>query len=453
MTPARPGARRARGAASVATACAIAAAATFAAADWLQPDISYREAQLVLKMALRDTAGHGDDPGRLDSLGVASLRLGRQADAEAVFRRAIAIAPDDAIARAGLGKLALAHGRLEEAESMLAPIAAGDAGAARDLFATRLRAGRYAAAASVAGEVGEEGRVPLLERMAARAPYEFANPPAKVTVPWVRAYPIPLVRVKLNGQGVVMAIDTGASDLIIDESAARRYRIERLPAQRMEPWTGSRIAVKNAIVQRLEIGGIKIENLPAGTISLRRWSLEVNPQSEPVAGVIGIELLRRFTPTFDYRTQKLELQPRGAALPEAALKVPFELWGVNELMVYGTISGSRRMAMVVQTGVPGCGVGAPQEVLEEVGVKPGAMSRLVKGAGQYLQGRPWAACVVPAVAVGPIVKDRVAGWQGALDSGEIWRHGMRRDALISSDFFREQRFTIDWDAQELRFEE
>lgn len=431
----------------------IAAAATVAAADWLQPDISYREAQLVLKMAARDTAGHGDDPGRLDSLGVAALRLGWQTQAESIFRRVLTLAPDDAVARAGLGKLALVHGRLDEAEAMLAGIPSRDPAASRDLFSTRMRAGRFAEASSLVDEVGEEGRAPVLERLAARAPYAFANAPARVTVPWVRAYPIPLIRVKLNGQSVVMALDTGASDLIIDESAARRYRIERLPAQRMEPWTGSRIAVKNAMVQKLELGGLKIENLPAGTVSLRRWGLEVNPQSEPVAGVIGIELLRRFMPTLDYRAQKLELRPHGAALPEGALKVPFELWGTNEMMVYGTLSGGRRMAMVVQTGVPGCGVGAPEDVFQEVGVKPGAVSRLVKGAGQYLQGRPWASCVVPAVAVGPIVKDRVAGWQGALDSGEIWRHGMRRDALLSSDFFRDRRFTIDWKAQELLFEE
>jgi hypothetical protein len=179
----------------------------------------------------------------------------------------------------------------------------------------------------------------------------------------------------------------------------------------------------------------------------------VNPQSETVAGVIGIELMRRFTTTLDYREQKLELQPLGAPLPAGGLKVPFELWGVNELTVYGTLSGGRRMALVVQTGVPACGVGAPPEVLQEVGVKPGALSRLAKGAGQYLQGRAWASCVVPAVTVGPIAKDRVACWQGAFDSAELWRHGVRRDALLSSDFFRDTRFTIDWNAQELVFEE
>jgi hypothetical protein len=133
--------------------------------------------------------------------------------------------------------------------------------------------------------------------------------------------------------------------------------------------------------------------------------------------------------------------------------VPFEMWGASELTVYGSLAGSRRMALVVQTGVPACGVGAPQEVFDEIGVKPGFMSRVVKGAGQFLQGRPWASVVVSTVALGPVVKDKVPGWLGALDASEMWRHGVRRDALLSSEFFRGKRVTILWDRHALAFEE
>ena len=50
--------------------------AGLANADWLAPDATFREAQTQLRDAVRDTAGHGDDVVRLDSLGVALLRLG-----------------------------------------------------------------------------------------------------------------------------------------------------------------------------------------------------------------------------------------------------------------------------------------------------------------------------------------------------------------------------------------
>jgi len=111
------------------------------------------------------------------------------------------------------------------------------------------------------------------------------------------------------------------------------------------------------------------------------------------------------------------------------------------------------MAMVVQSGVPGCGIGAPSEVFDEVGVKAGMLSRMAKGAGQWLQGRGWTAVMVPTVNLGPIAVDKVPGWSGALDSSELWRHGVRRDALIGGDLFRDRKLTIDWQAHTLVIED
>ena len=426
-----------------------------ARADWLQPDASYREAQFILRMAARDTAGHADDPGRLDSLGVALLRLGRMGQAEKIFRHVLDLSPRDELAHGALGKLALFNDRLAEAESLLAGAEHADPIAMNDLFAARIRRGEYAAAAAMAAEVNQEGRTELLKRMAEQPPYQITAGPKQAKLVWNRAYPVPLVRVKLNGQSVLMALDTGANDLLLDESAARRCKVERLPAQHAEFWCGARIAVKNAMVQRLEISGLKVEHIPAGILSLHKWSLEVNPQSEAVVGVIGFNFFRRFTPTLDYKNQRLELrQPEVAFVPGPdAERVPFEIWGESELTVYGSLAQSRRMALVVQSGVPGCGVGAPTEVFDEIGVRPGIFSRATKGMGQFLHGRPWSAVTVASVTVGPIAKDKVAGWVGALDASELWRHGVRRDALIAGDFFRGRRVTIDWKGRELIFEE
>jgi hypothetical protein len=469
----------------------LAIAPAVAGAEWLQPDPSYREAQLALRLAVRDTVGWQVHQGpltgaarreraaRLDSVGAALLRLADLPGAESVLRRALALDPEDRLALAGLGKIALFRGRLEEARELLLAPALGfarsatsattsddtqvvarevlvtrDLATARDLVALHVRLGNYEHAATSAAWAEESGWGSLYDSLAASPPYRFATPPSLATVPWTRAYPIPLVRVKLNGQSVLMAIDTGASDLLIDESAARRCKVRALPAQRLEFWSGTRFAVQNAIVDRLELGGLRIERLPAGTLSLRKWSIEVNPHAEQVAGVIGLGLLRRFTPTLDYKALRLELRPLEAAprFAPGTQRVPFEIWGTSELTVRASLAGGRRMAMVVQTGVPGCGVGAPPEVFEEIGVRAGAVSRLVRGAGSWLQGRGWTQVTVPSVSLGGVIADRVPGWSGALDSSELWRHGVRRDALLSHDFFRGRRMTIDWKASELVFE-
>jgi hypothetical protein len=252
-----------------------------------------------------------------------------------------------------------------------------------------------------------------------------------------------------------MALDTGTNDLILDQTYARMANVRTLPSKSLVLWDGTRITVQHALVQRLELGGLRIEDVPAGVAGLRKWMLQVNPQAEPVAGVIGFGLLRRFTPTIDYIGQALVLRRPGSPYPVGpnARRIPFEVWGESELMVYGSINGGRRMAMLFQSGVPGCGVAAPADVFAEVGVKPGRVARAIKGAGSVLQGTPWTAVGVPNVTVGPLVRDKVRGWSGALNDAELWRHGVRRDAILSHDFFKGQRVTIDWEKRELVVEE
>ena len=424
-----------------------------ARADWLQPDPSFHQAQLDLRAALKDTVGHSGDPARLDSLAVALLRIGRPDDAEKLFRRVLDGAPGDDAAHAGLGKLALFHDRASEAESLLPGASPENDGARADLFAARLRLGEYGAAAELAEAVGQAGRAPLLSELAEGGAYRVTGP-REVRVPFTRLWPVPLVRVRLNGQSVLMVLDTGAGDLLLDDSAARRCGVKTLPSETQALWSGTRIAVRTALVQRLEIGGIVIERLPAGVMALHRYSLEINPQSETIAGVIGVNLLRRFTPTLDFVAQRLVLRPAGTVYAPAgpATRVPFEIWGENEVTVYGSIGGGRRMAMVLATGLPAAGVGAPQEVFDEVGVKPGVGAGLAKG-GAWLRGEPWLPVTVPTLSLGQRVRDRIPGWSGAMEHGELWRHGVRRDALLAGGFFRNLRITLDWRARVLVIED
>ena len=425
-----------------------------ARADWLQPDPSFRDAQLTLRLAIRDTVGQPLTARRLDSLAVAHLRLGSLDEAQRLFVRVVTLAPTDESAAAGLGKIALFRGSPARAESLLAPVAGRVDGATEDLFAARLRLGHWEAAAALAEEAGQAGRAALLRRLAEPEGAWKIQWSGPVQLPWIRCWPVPIVKAKLNGQGVLLAIDTGVADLILDPSAARRCGVTLMPEQVPAFWSGTRVAARVALVQRLELGRLRIERVPAAATTLRRWSLEANPDGDRVDGVIGLNLLARFTPTLDYHKCALVLRPAGAAITASAeaLRIPFELWGERELTVYGSLNSGRRMAMVLQSGVPGCGVGAPPEVFEEVGVRPGAVARAVRSAGTWLQGHPWASVQVATVTVGPVVKDKVNGWSGALDSAELWRHGVRRDALLSSDFLSGRRLTIDWEKRELVIE-
>src|SRR5580765_1697679 len=425
-----------------------------ARADWLQPDNSYREAQLMLRLAVRDTADHPNNPAKLDSVGIALLRLARFNDAKPFFHRVLELAPGDDVAEAGLGKMALFEDRAAEAESLLSQASPSDALVIADLYAARLRIGRWQGAADLAPAVGQEGRHEMLMKLVEEDPYEVSGA-QEVTVPFTSVFPVAILKVKLNGQTVLMAVDTGASDLLLDEAAFRVNKVTPVPGQLSVLWNGGRMPVDQALVRTLEIGGIAISNCPAGVLNLGKWSLEVNPHGEKLAGVIGLNLLRRFTPTLDFKKQKLTLRRSGVAFtPRAgARRIPFQIWGESEMTVFGSINQGRPMAMIVETALASAGVGAPTEVFDELGLKPGAMSRMVKGAGQYLQGRPWYAVTVPTITVGQVNGTKLPAWYGALDSAEMWRHGVRRDAILAGLFFKDRVLTIDWGKHELVVEE
>jgi hypothetical protein len=426
-----------------------------AGADWLAADPSFRDAQMEARSAARDTLGHGAEPGRLDTLAAALLRIGRIEEARGLFARVIELSPADETARAALGKLALFEDRCADAESLLTGLPATNAGAEHDLYAARLRRGEWAQAATLAETAGQPGRAALLTAMATDGAYATGALPEMEELPFARAWPVPLVRVKLNGERVLMAVSTGVADLIVDQSAARRTGVKPLAAEAPIYWSGSQTAARMALVQRLELGGIRLEKVPAGIVSLKKYSLEANPEGEVIAGIIGVNLLRRFTPTLDYRKQRLELRRPGAAFPAGAEahRVPMEIWGESAITIYGSINGGRKMALIVDSGVPECAVGAPQVVFDELGIKPGMMSRVAKSAGTWLNGSPWLAVSVPTVTVGPIVRSKLTGWSGALGDAELWREGVRRDALLSSDFLHNMRVTFDWEKRALVVEE
>jgi hypothetical protein len=420
-----------------------------AAADWLAPDASLREAQMTLRYAIRDTVGHANDPALLDSLATALLHLGRVAEARKLFTRVIADRPADPAASAGLGKLALWADQNASAESLL--VAAGDVEQARsELYATRMRLGKWSEAAAMSEDVEDEGRKPLLEWLSNNPPMTVTGESAKV--PFDKIWPAPLIKVRLNGATVLMMVDTGTPGLLIDKMAATQNRVQLIDGQRLTMWTGTHVAVRNAMVKKLAIDGVEFTNVPASVLSLAKLSLEVNLQAAPIAGVIGMEVLRRFDVTFDYRKRAFELAPHGTAAKIKATRVPFELWGEDELTVWGSINGGRHLAMTLSTGLPGGGFGGPDVVFEEHGLKSGGVSNAVKGAGTWLQGRPWAQINVPALSIGNVAYDHVAGWAGALEPQELWRHGVRRDGLLGPGILLKRRVTIDWTKRDLVFE-
>jgi hypothetical protein len=459
----------------IACAAGLALAATVALADWLAPDPSLRDAQLALRMAARDTVGHAPTVAQLDSLAAAHLRLGDLLPARALFERVRALAPQDAGARAGIGRIALFQDDPAQAVRLLEPLAAEDLEVAADLFDAHIREGQWERAAKLAEAAGQAGRGAQLALLAGPTGAYVVTAPAEVKLDWIRCWPVPIVKARLNGHPVLFAVDTGTMDLLLDPSAARRCGVQLLPEQSPVLWDGTHVAAQLALAGRVDLGAARIERVPAALQPLRRWSLEANPGGPAVDGVVGANLLVRFVPTFDYKSCALVLRHLEMVVhidrsvpdttpdpirrlvpyqaPPGAQFIPFELRGEREITVRGSLGAATRpMTFMLATGVPGCGVAAPQVVFDEIGVKPGAIARATGKAGMWTRGNGWAGVTVPTVTLGPLARDHVAGWSGAMDASELWRTGARRDALLCSDVFRGRRVTIDWGGRRLVIE-
>ncbi len=431
---------------------ALLLAAAFVPAARSQDDLptNWRDAQSLLREAARDTVGRGEDPVRLGALGQLLVRLGRFNDAERVLQRVLAVRPADPAALAGLGKIALYRHHVPEAESLL--VAAGSAeGAVRDLYAARLRTGDWKGAAALAEAVGDLGRVPLLERLQEVQAFELLPGPDSDAIGFVRSFPVPIVKARLNGHVVLAAIDPGSPGVLVDPSAMRANGVERLAGERAVFWLGSRVAASNALARKLELGHMGLANVPLAATSLHRYSIDVNPLGRDIGLVIGLDFLEHFGVTLDFRAQRIELARPGAAVTAPGQRVPFERWTENQLVAWGTIGGGRRVSMIVGTGLPGAGFGGPADVFDELGLRPGKMANLMRGPGMLMQGRPWTQVPVPTLALGGVVGDRVSGWMGAMDPGEAWSEGARLDGLLGPEWFRGRRVTFDWAKHEMVF--
>src|SRR5262249_33169874 len=142
-----------------------------------------------------------------------------------------------------------------------------------ELYAARLRLGEWNAAAEMSEALQDDGRKPLLERLAGE-PMRVQGERAKLV--FERVWPAPLLKVRLNGATVLMMVDTGTPGVLLDHAAFVRNAVTPVDGQRLTPWAGTRVAVRNAIVQKLEIGGVTFTDVPASVLSLHKLSMEVN---------------------------------------------------------------------------------------------------------------------------------------------------------------------------------
>ena len=366
----------------------------------------------------------GATPGGYGNLSFAAGRFDVAADA---YAAALAQSPADADAQLGLATIALMRNRLDDAQRTV------DAVLARD--ATNVRAQRLAGW--------------IRQRRGPAGSYAFAQPRDAVTVPFVATDPLPILHVRVGGRDALFSIDTGAPDIVIDPGLADELHLPTADAGSGVFAGGKRAAVRTTVVSDIELGGVRVADVPADVLPTRNLPFWPGHVAD---GVIGTGLLSRFLATIDYAHGALVLRARDRssafedeAARRGADRVPMWLYGDHFIFARARIGSAPDALFSVDTGLAGGGLMATKATLDAAHV---ALDENAAGVGQ---GGGGPVRVVPFSASATLGSITVPDVQGLYTPGGD-PYGIFPFAVggsISHGFFRQFALTFDFDSMQL----
>ncbi len=118
-----------------------------------------------------------------------------------------------------------------------------------------------------------------------------------------------VIQAKVNGEGVTLVVDTGASRTAIAESSVARLG---LVSGRVEKTADLSLPKKTAALsnlESLEIGQLRMANVEAWIVDFSYINIIVQMKGEEFCdGVLGADILSRKSAVIDYKCKKLYLK-------------------------------------------------------------------------------------------------------------------------------------------------
>jgi hypothetical protein len=128
------------------------------------------------------------------------------------------------------------------------------------------------------------------------------------------------LRARVNdGPDIHLLIDTGARNLLISQSAARKLNLEDLGPSWVEGFGSERWGARAAVAQRLQVGHLVLRNVPV--------DVSAEKPVPDLDGVIGVEVFRDFLIRINGPKRILELTPYSEPAREPDGFYPFQQVG------------------------------------------------------------------------------------------------------------------------------
>ena len=361
--------------------------------------------------------------------GDALRTAGEFVEAGRAYEATLNVSPTDAGALAGLGQIRLYENRADDAMAL----------AKRALVAEPSNPTALATLATAQQR----------KDAFARNRYQISGLPLEFAIPFVVTDPLPIVQVTVGGRQAYFLIDTGAPDIMLDADLANELGVQVHSAGEGVFLGGRRAPVQEGILPELQIGPVKIANVPA---HIRPAGRLFQIQGFKIEGMIGTGLLMHFLSSLDYCQGRLVLRPRDAsskveqmAVAKGANIVPFWLAGDHFLVSRARLLHGSEGLFVVDTGGAGVGLGATKATLDDAGVM------IDPAAAQTRRGGGGKVTVIPfrsGATLGSMTVEDVPG--AYTPNGDPYgNYRFKVFGALSHGFFRHSTVTFDFDAMRL----
>jgi hypothetical protein len=354
---------------------------------------------------------------------------------------------------ARVGLLALFSNRLADAEKHLVNATAPgpeERLAKNMLGETFYRQDLFPAAARWFRAGGSDYRAKPLEAFGAEQPYHIEGRATETHLKFVVTDPLPIIRARVNGsEPLDFLVDTGGSEVTIDNSVALRLGIEPNSSVSTILLGGEEAQLQHARIDSLTLGDLVVKNVPVGIRPLTQFA------GHRLGGVIGTVLLYHFLPTLDYPAGELvlrrkspealrELEARAAA--EKQIEIPFWMAGDHYIVARGRVNHAPPGLLYVATGIAGFGFVCPSSTIQEARIDLSGTALLVPiaqggvGTNQF---------VVENLSLGDASAEKIRGLAGAFPVFLEHSLGFRIAGMISHQFFRPYALTLDFTGMRL----
>lgn len=399
------------------------------------------------------------------------FQAGKFVEAGRLYLQIVSQNPKNYSATLQLGRIALLSNHLDDAQKWLEKAISlnpGDAAPKVTLAETFYRLDDFQKAAATLKGIDVNGskliteqyptlNVAKLDSFKGQTPYEVKDNGTSTRVKFVKTDPLPVVNVRVNGSDeVTFFIDTGGSEVTLDNEFARELRVPHFGAVQGTFSGGQHAEVQQGRIESLTVGNWTVRNLPTAMFPLRQLSAELGVKR--IDGVIGTTLFYHFLTTMDYPHGELVLRRKTKEALEqftatsSGKRVAVPMWMASDhfMVGWGRLETLPPTLLFVDTGLADAGVKLAESVIKDAGIKlEENKASQGAGGGGNLKIVPY---TVHQVSFGEVKEENVPG---LYDGPFPWENlfGFHLAGMLGHDFFKHYAVTFDFQNMQIFLEQ